>query len=345
MRLGLLTGGGDCPGLNAFIRAAVIHTVRTHESQILGFCDGWKGLIEGEVRELTLQGIAGILPRGGTVLGTSRVDPIRLAGGVDKVREAFGLFELDGLIVCGGDGTLGAACALSEAGLPIIGVPKTIDDDVPGTDHAFGFDTALNHVVRAVDALHSTAESHDRVIVVEVMGRTAGWIAASASIAGGADVAVTPEDPMSVQDVADVVRMRRARGRMFSLVVVAEGARFLPDPDGSVLQAPERLDAFGRPRFGGIGELLASELEARTGMETRTVTLGYVQRGGSPTPFDRLLASRMGLHAVDLAAQGSFGRMVSLKGLDITAVPLAVVKQGPRLASEPLLAAARVFYG
>ncbi len=345
MRLGLLTGGGDCPGLNAFIRAAVIHTIRTHESQIVGFRDGWKGLIEGEVSELTLQSIAGILPRGGTVLGTSRVDPIRLAGGVDKVKEAFRLFELDGLLVCGGDGTLSAACSVAEAGVPIIGIPKTIDDDVPGTDHAFGFDTALGHVVRAVDALHSTAESHDRVIVVEVMGRTTGWIAASAAIAGGADVAVTPEDPMSVQQVADVIRMRRARGRMFSLVVVAEGARFLPDPDGSVLQATNRTDAFGRPRFGGVGEELARLLEARTGMETRTVTLGYVQRGGSPSPFDRLLASRMGLHAVDLAVRGEYGRMVSLQGLEVTSVPLSVVRQGPRLASPDLLAAARVFYG
>lgn len=345
MRLGLLTGGGDCPGLNAFIRAAVIHTIRTHESQIVGFRDGWKGLIEGEVSELTLQSIAGILPRGGTVLGTSRVDPIRLAGGVDKVKEAFRLFELDGLLVCGGDGTLSAACSVAEAGVPIIGIPKTIDDDVPGTDHAFGFDTALGHVVRAVDALHSTAESHDRVIVVEVMGRTTGWIAASAAIAGGADVAVTPEDPMSVQQVADVIRMRRARGRMFSLVVVAEGARFLPDPDGSVLEATHRKDAFGRPRFGGVGEELARLLEARTGMETRTVTLGYVQRGGSPSPFDRLLASRMGLHAVDLAVRGEYGRMVSLQGLEVTSVPLSVVRQGPRLASPDLLAAARVFYG
>ena len=345
MRLGLLTGGGDCPGLNAFIRAAVVHTVRTHESQILGFCDGWKGLIEGEVKELSLGVIAGILPRGGTILGTSRVDPIRLAGGMDKVRDAFRLFELDGLLVCGGDGTLSAALAVSEGGLPVIGIPKTIDDDVPGTDHAFGFDTALHHVVNAVDALHSTAESHDRVIVVEVMGRTAGWIAASAAIAGGADVAVTPEDPMSVQQVADVIRMRRARGRMFSLVVVAEGATFLPDPDGRVLETPHRLDEFGRPRFGGVGDVLARELETRTGMETRTVTLGYVQRGGSPSPFDRLLASRMGLHAVDLAAAGSYGRMVSLQGVSVTDVPLSVVKQGPRLASRELLAAARVFYG
>ncbi len=345
MRLGLLTGGGDCPGLNAFIRAAVIHTIRTHESQILGFCDGWRGLLGGEVRELSLQGIAGILPRGGTILGTSRVDPIRTAGGIDQVRDAFRLFELDGLLVCGGDGTLSAANALSEAGLPIIGIPKTIDDDVPGTDHSFGFDTALTHVVRAVDALHSTAESHDRVIVVEVMGRTTGWIAASAAIAGGADVAVTPEDPMSVQQVVDVIRMRRARGRMFSLVVIAEGATFLPDPDGSVLQTPQKLDSLGRPRFGGIGEELARVLESRTGMEARTVTLGYVQRGGSPTPYDRLLASRMGLHAVDLAVRGEYGRMVSLKGLDVTSVPLSVVCSGPRPASADLLAAARVFYG
>lgn len=345
MRLGLLTGGGDCPGLNAVIRAVVIHTIRTHESLILGFNDGWKGLIDGSVRELSLENIAGILPRGGTILGTSRVDPIRLAGGIDKVRDAFRLFELDGLLVCGGDGTLCAALALSEAGLPIIGIPKTIDNDVPGTDYSFGFDTALSHVVRAIDALHTTAESHDRVIVVEVMGRTAGWIAAAAAIAGGADVAVTPEDPMSVQQVVDVIRHRRARGRMFSIVVVAEGAKFLADPDGHSLETPHRLDDSGRPRYGGIGEVLARELESRTGMETRTVTLGYVQRGGSPTPFDRLLGSRMGLHAVDLAVRGEYGRLVSLQGLSVTSVPLSIVKQGPRLASAELLESARVFYG
>lgn len=345
MRLGLLTGGGDCPGLNAVIRAAVVHSVRTHESPILGFQDGWRGLIEGEVRELSLESIGGILPRGGTILGTSRVDPIRLAGGIARVRDAFRLFELDGLLVCGGDGTLSAALALSEAGMPVIGIPKTIDNDVPGTDYSFGFDTAVGHVVRAIDALHTTAESHDRVIVVEVMGRTAGWIAAASAIAGGADIAVTPEDPMSVQQVVDVIRHRRARGRMFSIVVVAEGARFLPDPDGHVLTLPERLDESGRPRYGGIGEALAQQLEARTGMETRTVTLGYVQRGGSPTPFDRLLGSRMGVHAVDLAVRGEYGRLVSLQGLTVTSVPLSVVKQGPRLASAELLATARVFYG
>jgi len=345
MRLGLLTGGGDCPGLNAVIRAAVVHSVRTHESPILGFRDGWKGLIEGDVRELSLETIAGILPRGGTLLGTSRVDPVRLAGGIDRVRDAFRLFELDGLLVCGGDGTLSAALALSRAGLPMIGIPKTIDNDVPGTDYAIGFDTALGHVVRAIDALHTTAESHDRVIVVEVMGRTAGWIAAAAGIAGGADIAVTPESPMSVQQVVDVIRHRRARGRMFSIVVVAEGATFLADPDGRALALPQRLDESGRPRFGGIGEVLARELESRTGMETRTVTLGYVQRGGSPTPFDRLLASRMGVHAVDLAVRGEYGRLVSLQGLTITSVPLDIVQQGPRLASDELLASARVFYG
>jgi 6-phosphofructokinase 1 len=346
MRLGLLTGGGDCPGLNAVIRAAVVHTVRTHESQIVGFLDGWKGLLEGHVRELSLESIGGILPRGGTILGTSRVNPLKPPmGGLDRLRDAFHLFRLDGLLVCGGDGTLSAAHAISREGLPIIGIPKTIDNDVPGTDYAFGFDTALRHVVDAIDALHSTAESHDRVLVLEVMGRTAGWIAACAAIAGGADVAITPEDPMSVQQVVDVIRQRRARGRMFSIVVVAEGAAFLPDPDGSRLETPHQLDEFGRPRFGGVGDLLAQELEARTHMETRTVKLGYVQRGGTPSPFDRLLGSRMGVHAVDLAARRQYGCMVALKGLDITSVPLSVVEQGARLATPELLATARVFYG
>lgn len=345
MRLGILTGGGDCPGLNAVIRAAVVRTVRTRDGQILGFLDGWKGLLEGRTCELTLQAIRGILPRGGTMLGTSRVDPVRHAGGVEGVRQALALFELDGLLVCGGDGTLNAAATLAEAGMPVIGIPKTIDNDVRGTDYSVGADTALAHVSRAIDALHSTAESHDRVIVVETMGRSVGWLAVAAGLAGGSDVTISPEEPMSLQQVCDFIRHRKARGRDFSIVVVAEGARFLPDPDGSVLQLPERMDEFGRPRFGGIGDLLARAIEERLHIETRTVALGYVQRGGTPTAFDRLLGTRMGTHAVDLAATGQFGRLVALRGQEITSAPLGIVRDGPRPTSPELLETARCFFG
>ena len=345
MRLGILTGGGDCPGLNAVIRAAVVRTVRTYDGHMLGFDDGWQGLMRGRARELDLKAIAGILPRGGTLLGTSRVDPMRESGGLEAVRDAFRLHELDGLLVCGGDGTLSAAARLAEAGLPIVGIPKTIDNDIPGTDYSVGFDTALSTVTHAVDALHTTAESHARVIVVEVMGRSCGWLAVCSGIAGGADVVVTPEDPVSVHEVCDFIRHRRARGRDFSIVVVAEGARFKPDADGRTLELPERLDSFGRRIYGGIGEALAQEVEARLKIETRTVKLGFVQRGGTPTAADRLLGSRMGVAAVDLAARQRFGRMVCLQGGQIGSVDLGVVRQGCRTADPGLVEVARVFFG
>jgi 6-phosphofructokinase 1 len=345
MRLGILTGGGDCPGLNAVIRAAVVRSIRTYESQIVGFLDGWVGVLEGHTRELSLDSISGILPRGGTVLGTSRVDPARREGGIAAVKDAVRIFGLNGLIVCGGEGTLSSAADLSDAGVPIIGVPKTIDNDVRGTDYSFGFDTALETVVRAIDAVHSTAEAHDRVIVVEVMGRSVGWIAICSALAGGGDVVVAPEVPMNVTQVCDAIRVRRARGRKFSIVVVAEGAEMAPEPDGTKLEIPHRTDEFGRPRYGGIGNVLAHTIEQRLGMETRTVTLGYVQRGGTPSAFDRLLGTRMGIHAVDLAARSEFGRMVSLQGTSVTSVPLSVVREGPRPVDENMLEAYRAFFG
>ncbi len=345
MRLGILTGGGDCPGLNAVIRAAVVRTIRTYESQIVGFLDGWLGVLEGRSREMSLDAIAGILPRGGTVLGTSRVDPARREGGVTAVRDAIRIFGIDGLIVCGGEGTLSGAAELADAGIPIVGVPKTIDNDVHGTDYSFGFDTALGTVVHAVDALHSTAESHERVIVVEVMGRSVGWIAICSALAGGGDVVVAPETPMNVTQVCDAIRLRRARGRKFSIVVVAEGAQFAPEPDGTTVEIPHRLDEFGRPRYGGIGDVLARAIEQRLGIETRQVTLGYVQRGGTPSAFDRLLGTRMGIHAVDLAARSEFGRMVSLQGTRVVSVPLSTVRDGPRPVDENLLETYRAFYG
>ncbi len=344
MRLGILTGGGDCPGLNAVIRAVARRVLRGHDGQLVGFLDGWKGLIQSRTLELDLDTVRGILPRGGTMLGTSRTDPLRESS-VVKLQDAFRLHEIDGLLVCGGEGTLAAALRLSEAGLPIIGIPKTIDNDVPGTEYSFGFDTALDTVVRAADALHTTAESHDRVMVLETMGRTTGWLAVCAGIAGGADVVVAPEAPTSVQAVCDHIRRRVARGRDFSIVLVAEGAEFVPDADGFVLQAPDRRDPFGRPRFGGIGELLAGEIERRLGIETRTVILGYTQRGGTPTAFDRLLGTRMGVAAADFAAAGKYGTMVSLQGGRIVPVDLSVIRQGARRVDPELYACAQVFFG
>jgi len=345
MRLGILTGGGDCPGLNAVIRAAVVRTVRTYEGHMLGFEDGWLGPLKNRVRDLDLNAIRGILPRGGTILGTSRVDPLREPGGLDTIRDAFQLHELDGLLVCGGDGTLSAALRLSQEGLPIVGIPKTIDNDVAGTEVSFGFDTALTTIVHAVDALHTTAEAHNRVIVVEVMGRSTGWLAVSAGLAGGADVVVIPEVPVSLGEICDFVRHRVARGRKFSIVVVAEGAQFKPELDGRVTETPHRVDEFGRPRYGGVGEIVAREIEGRLKIETRTVTLGYVQRGGTPTAFDRLLGSRMGCHAVDLASRGEYGRLVCVRGGRIDSVELSVVSSGPRSVDPELYEVARTFFG
>ena len=345
LRLGILTGGGDCPGLNAVIRAVVVRTLRTHHGRVLGFERGWLGLQQDLMRELDRNAITGILPRGGTILGTSRTDPFREGGGLQAVKSGFERHALDGLLVCGGEGTLAAASRLADEGLPIIGLPKTIDNDVPGTDWSFGFDTALTTIVHAVDALHTTAESHDRVIVVEVMGRSAGWLAVCAGTAGGADVVVTPEQPVTMAEVCELIRHRVARGRAFSIVVVAEGARFAPDPDGATMDVPETLDRFGRPRYGGVGAVVARAIADRLGIETRTVTLGYVQRGGTPTAFDRLLGTRMGVAAADLAAARRFGRMVSLQGGRIGSVPLETVRAGARTVDAELLEVARTFSG
>ena len=345
MRLGILTGGGDCPGLNAVIRAAVARTVRSYGGHMLGFEDGWRGLFENRVRDLDLAAVSGILPRGGTMLGTSRTDPFRQTGGIEALTAAVKAHAVDALLVCGGEGTLAAAARVSDAGIPVIGLPKTIDNDVYGTDYSFGYDTALSTVVRAVDALHATAESHDRVLVLEVMGRTTGWLAVCAGIAGGADVVVAPEHPVSVNETCEFIRRRVTRGRDFSIVVVAEGAVFKPEPDGRAIEAPYRHDREGRRRYGGVGEVLAHEIEERLNIETRTVTLGYVQRGGTPTAFDRLLGTRMGVAAVDLAHSGQLGRMVSLQGGRIGSVDLHEVMRGPRPVDPELSDVARLFFG
>jgi 6-phosphofructokinase 1 len=313
--IGILTGGGDCPGLNAVIRAVTRRSLdRGYE--VVGVLHGWRGMIEGAFRPLDAHSISGILPRGGTVLRTSRTNPYKVDGGLDRVRHH--LKGLDGLVAIGGEDTLGVAARLyAEEGAPVVGVPKTIDNDLSATDYTFGFDTAVSIVTEAIDRLHTTAESHDRVMVVEVMGRHAGWIAVHSGIAGGADAILIPELPVEIERCCELIERRHARGKDFSIVVVAEGYV----PPGDDLPAAE-VDQFGHPRLGGIGERVAREIEKRTGYETRVSALGHVQRGGSPTAFDRVLATRFGCYAADLVHEEQFGQMASLQGVEIVGVPL-----------------------
>ena len=320
MRFGVLTGGGDCPGLNAVIRAVVRKGIDIHGDTLIGFRDGWRGVLENEAEELTIESTRGILPRGGTILGTSRTNPYKLDDGPGFVRETVADLELDGLIAIGGEDTLGAANRLYEDGVPVLGVPKTIDNDLGGTDVTFGFDTALHVACQAIDRLHTTAESHHRILVVEVMGRHAGWIALQSGVAGGADVILIPERPFDIEEVCAMLERRRTRGRRFSIVVAAEGA--MPAEGESALAAGA-TDEFGHRRLGGVGHWLEGEIEARTGFETRTTVLGHVQRGGTPTPRDRVLATRFGLAAIDAAHDGRWGMMPALRGTQIELVALA----------------------
>jgi phosphofructokinase-like protein len=320
MRFGVLTGGGDCPGLNAVIRAIVRKGIDVHGDTLAGFRDGWRGVLENEYDELTIESTRGILPRGGTILGTSRTNPFKLDDGPGFVRETFADAELDGLIAIGGEDTLGAAHRLHEDGLPVLGVPKTIDNDLNGTDVTFGFDTALQIATEAIDRLHTTAESHHRILIVEVMGRHAGWIALQSGVAGGADVILIPERPFNLDEVCAQLERRRARGRNFSIVVAAEGA--LP-AEGEEALALGEVDEFGHPRLGGVGHWLEGELESRTGFETRTTVLGHIQRGGTPTARDRVLATRFGLAAIDAAHEGRWGMMPALHGTRIELIDLA----------------------
>ena len=338
--IGILTGGGDCPGLNAVIRA-VVRRAGGRGHRILGIRKGWKGMIAGDAVELTLATTSGILHRGGTILGTSRTNPYKKPEDLKKVEENFRALGLDALIAVGGEDTLGVAARLAAAGHPVVGVPKTIDNDLSGTDVTFGFDTAVSIAVEAVDRLHSTAESHDRTIVVEVMGRHAGWIALNTGLAGGADYILVPERPVDVDAVCNAVRSRRARGKNFSIIVAAEGAIL---PEGAVTKDVEK-DAFGHVLLGGIGERLAKEIEKRTGFETRSVTLGHVQRGGTPTAYDRVLASRYGLLAADLVEEGKFGMMAALRGGKFEPVPLADAVAQLKTVDAPLLDLAGVFFG
>jgi 6-phosphofructokinase 1 len=320
MRVGILTGGGDCPGLNAVIRAVVRKAVDFYGDQVVGFRDGWRGVLEGNFTDLTLESIRGILPRGGTILGSSRTNPYKREDGVERVRATLADFRLDGLIAIGGEDTLGVAARLGQDGVNVIGVPKTIDNDLGGTDVTFGFDTALSVATEAIDRLHTTAESHNRILVVEVMGRTAGWIALHSGLAGGADVILIPEIPFDIDEVCRLINRRHERGRYFSIVVAAEGAT--PREGTMSVSRGDEVDEFGHPRLGGIGYALEREIEQRTGYETRATVLGHVQRGGSPTPFDRVLATRLGLAAMDAAHEAGWGTMMALRGTEIEHVAL-----------------------
>jgi 6-phosphofructokinase 1 len=343
MRVGILTGGGDCPGLNAVIRGIVRRGLEQDGDSFCGFRSGWAGVLSGDSFELTFKSTTGLLPRGGTVLGTSRTNPFAAgADGVANVRAACSRAGVDVLIPIGGEDTLGVALRLSEAGVPVVGVPKTIDNDLGGTDVTFGFHTAVQIATDAIDRLHTTAESHNRVMVLEVMGRHAGWIATYAGMAGGADAILVPERPFDIDELCVRLQRRHDGGKTFSIVVVAEGAT--PKEGGGVSVTAKGTDAFGHARLGGIGAALGEEIERLTGFETRVTVLGHVQRGGTPTAYDRVLATRFGVAAMDAVRAGHFGVMVGLRGTEIVEVPLAEALHEPKLLSSAFFETAEVFF-
>jgi phosphofructokinase-like protein len=342
MRIGLLTGGGDCPGLNAVIRAVVRRGAEQEDNSFAGFRSGWAGVLAGESIELTHASTAGLLPRGGTILGTSRTNPFAEgADGVALVRAAIRQAGVDALVPIGGEDTLGVALRLSQGGIPVVGVPKTIDNDLGGTDFTFGFHTAVQIATDAIDRLHTTAESHNRVMVLEVMGRHAGWIATYSGMAGGADAILVPERPFDIDELCASLRHRHDWGRTFSIVVVAEGAT---PRDGGISTTARGTDAFGHQRLGGIGAALAEQIEAITGYETRVTVLGHVQRGGTPSAYDRVLATRFGVAAMDAVNARHFGVMVALQATDIVEVPLADALREPKLLDPAFYEAAEVFF-
>jgi 6-phosphofructokinase 1 len=341
MRIGVLTGGGDCPGLNAVIRAVVRKGSEVYGHEFVGFRDGWKGPLENLTMELDVSTTRGILPRGGTILGSSRTNPVKVDGGVERIEQNLASLGVDGLIAIGGEDTLGVATALASHGLTVVGVPKTIDNDLSATDYTFGFDTAVQIAVEAIDRLHTTAESHHRVLIVEVMGRHAGWIALHSGLAGGANVILIPERPFDIDQVCAYIEKRFAR-HYAPIVVVAEGAT--PKAGTMELQTGE-LDAFGHERLGGIGQVLEQEIQARTGYESRQTVLGHVQRGGTPTAFDRVLATRFGLHAIDALHEGETGVMVALRGTDVVRVPLSAATSELKLVPEDRYEEVEVFFG
>jgi 6-phosphofructokinase 1 len=338
MKIGMLTGGGDCPGLNAVLRAVVRKGTFTYQDEFVGFMEGWRGLMDNTSMPLNLDAVGGILPRGGTILRTSRTNPSKHLDGIDRCLATLEKDQIEALIAIGGDDTLSVAQKLHERGAKVVGVPKTIDNDLGGTDYTFGFDTACNIVCEALDRVHTTAEAHNRVMVVEVMGRDAGWIALYSGIAGGADVILIPERPFDVDKVADSIRQRHERGRYFSIVVVAEGAKFASQPgQGSPVQQEMGKDEFGHAKLGGIANILAREIENRTGYETRAVVLGHIQRGGSPSAFDRVLATRYGLGAIDMVHRGEFGRMAALRSNKIVSIPLVEAISRNRTVDDEMI--------
>ena len=347
MNVGVLTGGGDCPGLNPVIRALVRKGLKDYGFEFTGIRWGWKGLLEKDTCKLDLDAVSGILHVGGTILGTSRTNLFKIEGGPDRALKSLNELRIDALVAIGGDDTLGVAKHLFEGlGVHVVGVPKTIDNDLSGTDYTFGFDTAVAIATEAIDRLHSTAESHQRVMVVEVMGRSAGWIAVVSGIAGGADVIVTPEFPLTVEDVCDLIRQRWARGKRFSVVCVSEGAKILwRSGDQKEVLASDEVDAFGNVKLGGVGAVFAREIKRLTGLDVRDTTLGYIQRGGSPTAHDRVLGTRFGVKAAEMVAQGEWGKMAGLKGDEIVSVPLSVAVDTKKLVTKEWWDLAQVFFG
>ncbi|HEY7016608.1 MAG TPA: 6-phosphofructokinase [Streptosporangiaceae bacterium] len=347
MRVGVLTGGGDCPGLNAVIRAIVRTGVDEYGYEFTGFRDGWRGPLEGDTMTLDVQAVRGILPRGGTILGSSRTNPLGESAaeggrsGLERVQDNLTRLGVDALVAIGGEDTLGVAARLHAEGVKVVGVPKTIDNDLGATDYTFGFDTAVNIAMEAIDRLHTTAESHHRALIVEVMGRHAGWIALHAGMAGGANVILIPEQPFDIEQVCGWVE-HRFQTRYAPIVVVAEGAH---PKQGTEVLINQQLDEFGHVRLSGVGQMLASEIEKRTGKEARCTVLGHIQRGGTPTAFDRVLATRFGTHAIRAVAAGAFGAMVALRGTDIVQVPIATAVSELKLVPPERYAEAEIFFG
>jgi 6-phosphofructokinase 1 len=342
MRIGILTGGGDCPGLNAVIRAVVRKGEGQYGHTIVGYRHGWRGVLDGQSVDLSIGAVRGLLPRGGTILGTSRTNPYKSDDGPRRVLSTLKRDHVDAIIAIGGEDTLGVAHKLSNDGVRIVGVPKTIDNDLSATDFTFGFHTAVQIATDAIDRLHTTAESHDRVMVVEVMGRHAGWIATYAGLAGGADIILIPEEPFDIEEVCDSLTHRHQRGASFSIVVTAEGAT---PKDGTMELQTGETDEFGHVRLGGIGTRLAEEIEHRTGFEARMTSLGHVLRGGSPTAYDRVIATRFGVEAIDAVHEGEYGVMVALRGTDVIRVPIEAGVAQLKTVDGQLFDTASVFFG
>ena len=345
--IGILTGGGDCPGLNAVIRAVVRKGITAYRYRFRGILKGWKGMLECDWEPLGPEEISGILPKGGTILGTSRTNPFKEEDGGEIVVDNMRRMKLDALVAIGGEDTLGVADRLASMGVPVVGVPKTIDNDLNGTDYTFGFDTAVNIVTEAIDRIHTTAESHNRVMVIEVMGRHSGWIALYAGLAGGADMILIPEQKYTIQEVVNTIRKRHEGGKDFSIVVVAEGAQLVSAAGGEdeYVVSEGGRDEFGHVKLGGIGQLVANAVEEATSYETRVTVLGHLQRGGTPTAFDRVLGTRFGIAAIDLVHADDFGKMVSLQGNEIVAIPLADAVNQLKVVDQELYDLATVFFG